>query len=168
MTKKSSSMGNSSILRTQLIDRFDDSGAHASFAQIVAGWPASLRGIKPEAAAHTPWQVLEHLRIAQWDILEFSRNPKHVSPDFPGGYWPQTSAPPGASAWENSIRGFNDDLDQMKELLRDPSSDLFQPIPHGTGQTLLREAMVLAAHNSYHLGELMLLRRLLGVPPAPA
>lgn len=158
-------MDNSSVLRTQLIDRLDDSGAHASFAQIVAGWPASLRGIKPEAAAHTPWQVLEHMRIAQWDILEFSRNPKHVSPEFPDGYWPQTSAPPGASAWENSIRGFNDDLDQMKDLLRDPGSDLFQPIPHGTGQTLLREAIVLAAHNSYHLGELMLLRRLLSVPP---
>lgn len=158
-------MDNISVIRTQLIDRLDDSGAHASFAQIVAGWPASLRGIKPEAAAHTPWQVLEHMRIAQWDILEFSRNPKHVSPEFPDGYWPQTSAPPGASAWENSIRGFNDDLDQMKKLLRDPGSDLFQPIPHGTGQTLLPEAMVLAAHNSYHLGELMLLRRLLGVPP---
>ena len=161
-------MDNISILRTQLIGRLDDSGAHASLTQIVAGWSASLRGIKPEAAAHTPWQVLEHMRIAQWDILEFSRNPKHVSPEFPDGYWPQTSAPPSASAWENSLRGLNDDLDQMKKLLRDPSSDLFQPIPHGTGQTLLREAMVLAAHNSYHLGELMLLRRLLGVPPAPA
>ena len=158
-------MDNISILRTQLIGRLDDSGAHASLAQIVAGWPASLRGIKPEAAAHTPWQVLEHMRIAQWDILEFSRNPKHVSPDFPDGCWPQTSAPPGESAWESSLRGFNDDLDQMRNLLRDPGSDLFQPIPHGTGQTLLREAMVLAAHNSYHLGELMLLRRLLGVPP---
>ncbi len=158
-------MDNISVLRTQLIGRLDDSGAHASLAQIVAGWPASLRGVKPEAAAHTPWQVLEHMRIAQWDILEFSRNPKHVSPDFPDGYWPQSSAPPGASAWESSLRGFNDDLDQMRNLLRDTGSDLFQPIPHGTGQTLLREAMVLAAHNSYHLGELMLLRRLLGMPP---
>ena len=102
------------------------------------------------------------MRIAQSDILEFSRNPKHVSPEFPAGYWPETDAPPDDKAWEKSVRQFRADLKAMQDLVEDPATDLFAPIPHGDGQTILREALLVADHNSYHLGQLVTVRRLLG------
>jgi hypothetical protein len=103
------------------------------------------------------------MRIAQWDILEFSRNPDHVSPDFPAGYWPKSQAPAQKNAWDESVRAFETDLEAMQELVADASRDLFARIPHGEGQTLLREALLVADHNAYHLGEFVLVRRLLGV-----
>jgi len=106
--------------------------------------------------------LLEHLRIAQWDILEFSRNAKHQSPNWPSGYWPQDEAPPSASAWTNSVRSFEKDSKAMQSLVADPKSDLYAPFPWGEGQTLLREALVVADHNAYHVGQLVDLRRLLG------
>jgi hypothetical protein len=105
---------------------------------------------------------VEHMRIAQWDILEFSRNPKHVSPEFPEGYWPSSDAPPDANAWRRSIAGFHADLGALQNLVKDSKSDLFRPFPHGDGQTLLREALLVADHNAYHVGQLVILRRLLG------
>jgi hypothetical protein len=102
------------------------------------------------------------MRLAQWDILEFSRNPKHVSPEFPDGYWPKGDAPPDAGAWDETIAAFRADLKAMMELVADPRADLFAPIPHGQGQTILREALLIADHNSYHLGQLITVRRLLG------
>ena len=110
----------------------------------------------------TPWRLLEHLRMAQWDILEFSRNAKHKSPKWPEGYWPDGDAPPNSAAWDASVAAFRRDLVEMEKLVKDPSKDLFDPIPHGQGQTLLREALLVADHNSYHVGQLILLRRLLG------
>jgi hypothetical protein len=110
--------------------------------------------------------LLEHLRIAQWDILEFSRDGRHVSPPFPEGYWPSGDAPPDEEAWERSVSAFRADLKAMEALVADPSTDLFAPIPHGQGQTVLREALLVADHNAYHLGQLVLLRRLLGAWPA--
>jgi hypothetical protein len=101
------------------------------------------------------------MRIAQWDILEFSRNPRHVSPDWPAGYWPQTEAPASNSGWDESVSRFKDDLEAMRKLVSSPDTDLFSKIPHGTGQTILREAMLMADHNSYRLGQLVLLRKLL-------
>ncbi len=149
-------------LRQHLLDLLRGGHAHADFDAAVSNLPAQLRGKKPKGAPYTAWQLLEHLRLAQWDILEFSRDPKHVSPPWPGGYWPKTEAPPSAAAWNNSLRSFRADLKAMAKLVDNPKSDLFARIPHGDGQTLLREALLAADHNAYHIGQLVLLRRLLG------
>jgi len=135
------------------------------FDNVVRGWPVPLRGVKPAGAPHTPWQLLEHMRIAQWDILEFSRNPKHVSPDFPAGYWPKTEAPASKAAWDKSIATFRADLKEMKKLVKHPKTDLYARIPHGEGQTILREALLIVDHNAYHLGQLAMIRKLLGAWP---
>jgi len=145
-----------------LIETLQSRGAHASFDSAVAGFPAKRVGEKPSGAPHTAWQLLEHMRIAQWDILEFSRNAKHKSPDFPSGYWPKEEAPTSATAWDKSVREFRTDLKAMQDLVANPKSDLYAPFPWGDGQTLLREALLLADHNSYHLGQLVTLRRMLG------
>jgi hypothetical protein len=136
--------------------------AHVAFKDAVAGWPVELRGVKPAGQPFTPWRILEHIRISQWDILEFSKSAKHVSPKWPDGYWPEHDAPPNAAAWDESVAQVERDLRGMQHLVADPKTDLFARIPHGTGQTILREALVLADHNSYHVGQLVLLRRLLG------
>ena len=149
-------------LREHLIELINGGHAHAGFDQAVAGMPAALRGKRPKGAPHSAWELLEHMRIAQRDILEFSRNPKHVSPAWPDGSWPKTAAPPSAKAWGESVRKFRADLKAMEELIRDPATDLYARIPHGDGQTILREALLVADHNAYHLGELVFLRRLLG------
>jgi DinB superfamily len=149
-------------LRTEVDRLLSGKGAHADFDAAVVDFPAKLRGVKPEGAAHSAWQVLEHIRIAQWDMLEFSRDAKHVSPEWPEGYWPKEAAPGNAAAWDTSVKAFHHDLEAMRKLVADPKSDLFTPFAHGDGQTLLREAMQMADHNAYHVGELVLLRRMLG------
>lgn len=149
-------------LREQVVDLLNSSHAHATFEAAIKGLPVELRGKLPKNAEHSPWQILEHLRIAQWDILEFSRDPKHVSPEWPGGYWPKSPAPPDEKAWDKSVRAFRRDLKAMCDLVNDDSLDLFAKIPHGDGQTILREAFLLADHNAYHVGQLVLVRRLLG------
>ena len=155
-------MENDKSLRRHVVKLLKGGDAHAEFDTAVKNMPFSLQGKKPKGAEHSPWQLLEHLRIAQWDILEFSRNPKHVSPDFPDSYWPGKSAPPDEKAWEKSAAAFRADLKAMEDLVANESTDLFARIPHGDGQTILREALVLADHDAYHLGQLVLLRRLLG------
>jgi len=145
-----------------LLSLLGGGGAHVDFDSVMAGWPAKLRGSKPKGLPHTAWQLLEHMRIAQWDILDFSRNPKHVSPEWPEGYWPSTDAPPSPAAWNNSVSTFQADLKAMMSLVKSPRRDLFARIPHGEGQTILREALLVADHNAYHLGELVYLRRALG------
>ncbi len=137
-------------------------GAHVGFDKALAGLPARLRGTKPEGLPFSPWRLLEHMRIAQWDILEFSRDAKHVSPKWPAGYWPEGDAPSHAAAWDKSVKAFRADLAAMEALVADPASDLLVPFPHGDGQTLLREALLVADHNAYHLGQLVEVRRLLG------
>jgi uncharacterized damage-inducible protein DinB len=127
-----------------------------------AGIRPKLRGVPPNGMPHSVWELLEHMRIAQWDILEFSRDPKHVSPDWPAGYWPESPEPPNEKAWEKSLKMFARDLALMKKLVANPRANLFAPIPHGTGQTILREALLVADHNAYHLGQVISLRRLLG------
>ena len=161
-------MDGEQALRDHLLYLLRGGGAHLDFESAIAGLPANLRGAKPASLPHTPWRLLEHMRLAQWDILEFCRNPKHVSPDFPGGYWPRGDAPPDAGAWDRSADAFRADLRAMQELVADASSDLFAPIPHGQGQTLLREALLVADHNAYHLGQFVSVRRLLGAWPAQA
>lgn len=149
-------------LRKQLIWLLGGGHAHADFNNAIRGLPAKARGAKVKGAPYTAWELLEHMRLAQWDILEFSRDAKHVSPDFPSGYWPKTKAPP-KGAWEKSVRAFRRDLRAMERLVANPKTDLFARIPHGSGQTILREALLVADHNAYHLGQMVMLRRLLGV-----
>ena len=149
-------------LRQQLIELLRGRNAHADFEQAIDGLPAALRGVRPKGVPFTAWRLVEHLRIAQWDILEFSRSVKHASPEWPKGYWPEGDAPPTASAWTRSVAAFRQDLKAMQALVKNPKTDLYAPIPGGTGQSILREAMLAADHNAYHVGQLILLRRLLG------
>jgi uncharacterized damage-inducible protein DinB len=138
--------------------------AHLSFDAAVEGIPPESRGARPKGAPHSPWQLLEHVRICQADILEFCRNPKYVELKFED-YWPPTAAPPTGAAWDESVARFRRDREALKDLAGDGSIDLFAAIPHGTGQTYLRELVLVADHNAYHVGQLVLLRRLLGVWP---
>jgi hypothetical protein len=149
-------------LRKHLIELLKGGHAHADFDSAVAGFPVDRAGEKPPGAPHSGWQLLEHLRIAQWDILEFSRDHKHVSPKWPEGYWPESGSPVTKAAWNKSVRSFRADLKAMMDLIEDPASDLTKPFSHGDGQTLLREVLLVADHNSYHIGQLVLLRQLLG------
>jgi len=149
-------------LRQHLVYLLHDGGAHAKFEDVIKNFPANLRGKKVENFPHTAWMLLEHMRIAQWDILEFSRNRKHVSPQWPEGHWPKTEAPPSAAAWTDSIQSFRKDLKAMEDLVSSPKTDLYAQIPWGDGQTVLREAMLVADHNAYHLGQMVTLSRLLG------
>jgi hypothetical protein len=149
-------------LRQHLLDLLHGGNAHATFDDAVKDFPSALRGKKPDALPHSPWMLLEHLRIAQHDILEFSRNPDHVSPPWPAGYWPTSEEPPNAEAWNKSVRQFREDLKAMEELVANPKTDLFAKIPWGDSQTILREALLLADHNAYHLGQFVDLRRVLG------
>lgn len=149
-------------LRDHLVDLLRGGHAHVPFREAIAAWPYELRGAKPPGQPFTPWRVLEHIRISQWDIVEFARSAKHVSPDWPAGYWPERDAPPDATTWDESVAQVERDRRAMERFVADPKTDLFARIPHGTGQTVLREALVLADHTSYHLGQLVLLRRLLG------
>jgi hypothetical protein len=149
-------------VRDQVISLLRGGNAHVTFEDAVERIPPKLRGVKPEGAEHTAWQLLEHMRIAQWDILEFSRDPKHVSPDWPEGYWPKTAKPPSDAAWKKSVAAIKKDRDAMVKLVNSPKTDLYEKIPHGTGQNILREALLIADHNAYHLGQLVLLERLLG------
>ena len=160
--KKPPSGGNDAALRKHLIELLRSRGAHADFDEAIEGLPEALRGARVKELPFTAWRLLEHLRLAQWDILEFSRDPKHKSPKWPEGYWPEADAPPNPAAWDASAAAFRRDLAEMEKLVRNPSKDLFAPIPHGQGQTLLREALLVADHNSYHVGQLILLRRMLG------
>jgi hypothetical protein len=148
-------------LREQLLHAMRGDQSHIDFEAVTDDLSAELGGIKPETAPHTAWQLLEHMRFAQHDILEFSRNPEHKSPKWPEGYWPKTEAPPDQKAWEASIGTFRKEAQEMEDLISDPDQNLFKTLDGGSGQTLLREALVLAAHNSYHLGQLMFLKKIL-------
>jgi uncharacterized damage-inducible protein DinB len=158
-------MSTDAIVREHLQKLLRGRQAHVDFEAAIARLPAELRGAKPAGLAFTLWRLLEHLHISQWDILEFSRNPKHGSPKWPAGYWPESDAPLNDAAWEKSVRAFRADLKAMQDLVANPKTNLYTRIAHGTGQTILREAMLVADHNSYHLGQLVMLRRLLGAWP---
>ncbi len=148
-------------LRHWLAWLLDGGGAHVDFDTAVRGFPPKLCGQKTRGLEHTAWQLLEHMRIAQLDILEFSRDAEHESPAWPQGYWPQAEAP-SRGAWEKSIAGFRGDLAEMRKLVMNPRTDLHARIPWGDGQTLLREALLVADHNAYHLGQLVMVRKALG------
>ncbi|HTS36761.1 MAG TPA: DinB family protein [Candidatus Solibacter sp.] len=153
---------NDESLRKHLLELLDGGSAHIKFEDAIKNFPSNLRGERPAKAPHSAWMLLEHMRIAQRDILEFSRNQKHVSPDWPGGYWPKTVAPPSDAAWSNSLRQFSRDLKAMQNLVANKKTDLFAKIPWGDGQTILREALLVADHNAYHLAQIVDLRKMLG------
>ncbi len=166
MPRKSPAAQDSS-LRQHLLDLLTGSNAHADFEAAIKGLPVPLRGKTPKGAkdsevAHSPWELLEHLRIAQEDILDFSRNSQYKQRPWPGGYWPASASPPDEKAWDKSVRAFRRDLKTFCALVADPQTDLYAKIPHGDGQTILREALLIADHNAYHVGQLILVRRLLG------
>ena len=152
-------------LREHLLYVLNGGGAHLDFEKAIAGIPTESRGSKVQGISHTPWRLLEHMRICQWDILEFSINENHISPKWPEGCWPDTDAPPNHEAWDESVTRFRSDLAKMCALVSNPATDLFATIPHGNGQTILREALLVADHNAYHLGQLVLVRRALGIWP---
>jgi len=149
-------------LREHVLYLLDGGGAHAKFDDVVKDLPENLRGVKPQGLPHSAWMLLEHLRLAQWDILEFSINPKYESREWPEDYWPKADAPPNAAAWDKSIRQFRKDLKAMQDLVQNPKTDLYARIPWGDGQTILREALLVADHNAYHLAQIVDVRRLLG------
>ncbi len=150
------------LLRDHLLYLLKGGGAHISFNDALANWPAQLLGVKVANFPHTAWMLLEHMRLAQRDILEFSRNSKHVSPAWPEGYWPAAEAPSDEKAWTASVAAFKKDLRTMEKLVDDKKVDLYARIPWGDGQTLLREALLVADHNAYHLGQLVMLRKTIG------
>jgi uncharacterized damage-inducible protein DinB len=139
--------------------------AHTDIKAAVKNLPPKLRGKRPVGAPHSPWEILEHMRLATHDILEFSRNPKHQSPDWPSGYWPKSPEPPDAAAWDKTAKALEQDLKAFGKLVTDSKTNLFSQLTHGSGQTILREALLLVDHNAYHLGQLVLVRRLLGCWP---
>jgi uncharacterized damage-inducible protein DinB len=155
-------MNKDELLRQQLIELLKGGNAHTNFHDAIQDFPAEMRGKRPKGSPHSPWELLEHLRIAQRDILEFSRNADHKSPKWPDEYWPEQPEPPDDKAWDRSVNGFCEDLQSLCALVADETIDLYARIPHGEGQTVLREALLAADHNSYHLGQLLLTRRMLG------
>ncbi len=161
-TEKRNGTDQDKAVRAHILYLLKGGGAHVTFDKAIAGLPVALRGERPAGLEHSAWEILEHLRLAQWDILEFSRNPKHTSPPWPSGYWPPTQAPPTNAAWRKSVKAFQADLEAMCRLVARKATDLYATIPHGDGQTILREALLVADHNAYHLGQLVLVRRLLG------
>ena len=152
-------------VREQVMNLLRGGQAHVGFDDAVKDFPAKLRGVKPEGAEHTAWELLEHMRLATWDIYEFCKDGKHVSPKWPEGYWPKKPAPPNTAAWDKSVHALQKDLEAMGKLVTDPKTDLLAPIPHGHGRNILREVLLIADHNAYHLGQLVLVRRLLGCWP---
>jgi len=156
-------MTNDQSLRKHLVAQLDGGHAYTTFDKIIANFPPKLRGKIPKGLPHSAWMLLEYLRIAQRDILDFSRDPKYVAPKWPDDYWPKTPAPPSTAAWNKSVKSFQEDSAAMKKLISNPKIDLFAKIPWGDGQTTLREALLIADHNAHHLGQMIDVRRLLGI-----
>lgn len=152
---------NNKSLRNELLSLLYGGNAHLNFEDFVKDFPVAKCGQRIEGLPYTAWQVLEHMRIAQWDILEFSRDANHVSPKWPKGYWPNVDELGSPDLWNETVEKFRHHLKEMQDLVANPSTDLFAKIPHGTGQTILREVMLLADHNSNHLGALIVMSRIL-------
>ncbi|MGA2357211.1 MAG: DinB family protein [Terriglobales bacterium] len=151
------------LLRNHLVDLLTGGRAHTTFDAAMGDWPVQLAGVKVANFPHTAWMLVEHMRIGQWDILEFSRDPKHVSPKWPEGYWPASDAPPNEKEWKASMAAFKKDLKSMAQFVGNRKNDLSAGIPWGDGQTILREALLVADHNAYHLGQLVMLRKSIGI-----
>ena len=149
-------------MRSHLAKALDWGDAHATFEAAVKDFPAALRGQRVEGLPYSAWELLEHLRIAQHDILDFSRNPKYTEKKWPDEYWPGSPEPPDDKAWDRSVAAFRRDRRALQKLAADPKVKLERRIPHGDGQTVLREILLVLDHNAYHVAEIVMLRRLLG------
>ena len=154
-------MTNDRQIRQQIAKALDWGEAHADFRAVVDDFPEDLRGDVPPGFPHSAWELLEHMRIALWDIVEFTKDARHKSPPWPDGYWPPFRTPPQEEAWQQSVRSFVDLVEEMRGLILDRHRPLLEPLPRGQGQTLMREALLVADHNSYHLGQLVQLRKAL-------
>jgi hypothetical protein len=148
------------ILIAEILKLISGGGAHATLDDALEGLPAKLRGAKPDKLPYSIWQLVEHIRIAQWDMLEFSKDEEHQSPKWPDDYWVKETAPEDDAEWEKSIKQIKSDQEEFVKLLKD--SDIYKNIPHGDGQNILREAFQIADHNAYHTAEIIVIRRLLG------
>lgn len=149
-------------LRNHLLSLLDGGNAHMSFEDVVANFPPDLINTNPPNVPYTPWHLIEHMRITQWDILEYIRNPEHVSPDWPIGYWPERTATTDAAGWQHTIDQFLTDLQALRDITSNPETYLYTPIPHGyDGHTVLREILLVVDHNAYHIGELGILRQVM-------
>jgi hypothetical protein len=154
------------ILRDQLLALLDGGHAHMPFDMIVAEMPLGATNSKPPNFNYTPWHLLEHMRLAQHDILEFIRDPEYQSPPWPEGFWPPEDKTTDEAGWQRSVSRFQADLAAIRELVRSKDTDFFAPIPHARDYTIFREVLVVADHNAYHLGELITLRQVLhALPP---
>ena len=153
-------------LREHVLQLLRGGNAHLTFEDAVTGFPLDRINDRPPHVPYSPWHLLEHIRIAQWDILEFVRNPAHVSPEWPRGYWPDPAATADAARWQQTLRAFREDMAALEALAKDDSVDLGAPLPHAPGYTLLRELLLVADHNAYHLGEFAILRQVMGTWPA--
>lgn len=153
-------------LRLQLLRLLDGHDAHMTFEEAVADVPDEAINLRPPNVTYTPWHIVEHLRITQWDILEYVRNPRHVSPDWPIGYWPRANATATPDQFAESVSGFLDDRASLRALAADPRADLLAPIAHTPGHSLLREVRIAADHNAYHVGEFAVLRQVMDTWPA--
>ncbi len=152
-------------IREQLLALLRGGNAHMSFGDAVSGFPLKEMNRRLPNASYTVWHLLEHMRIAQWDIVDFVRNPDHISPEFPGGYWPKEDEMATVSQWKKTIQGFRLDLKSAEKIIRDPKTDFFSPIPHAKDYTVFLEILTLADHNAYHVGEFVTLRRVLNMKP---
>ena len=158
-------MPDDQILRQQILQLLTGRNAHYTFDDAVAGFPLEAINTQPPNVLYTPWHLVEHLRIAQWDILEFMRDPAHVSPEWPTGYWPDPSSTTNAAGWLASLDNFRADLETVKQMVKDESLDITSEIPHAPGYTYLREFLLVADHNAYHIGEFAILRQVMGTWP---
>lgn len=155
-------MGSDKTVRSLLLEQLEGRNAHVDFNQAVQGLTFKQAGIRVEGIPHTIWELVEHIRIGQDDILEFCNNPDYEALDWPDNYWPEKSKPESKEQFEKSVQAVQDGIEEMRELIRDPQNNLQKPLPHGDGQTLFREAMLIVDHNAYHIGQIVLVRRLLG------
>jgi hypothetical protein len=155
-------MSNDNVLRAQLLKVLNGRNAHFTFDEGVADFPIEAINDKPPNVPYTPWHLIEHLRIAQWDILEFVRNPNHVSPKWPEGYWPDPDSMADSERWQSTLAAFRTDLTAVEAIINDADIELTAEIPHAPGYTYLREVLLVADHNAYHIGELCILRQVMG------
>lgn len=160
------SVDSDAVTREQLLALLRGRNAHMTFDDAVADFPMEHVNTRPPKVPYTPWHLLEHLRIAQWDILEFIRNPDHVSPEWPEGYWPPPDTETDAAGWHETIDAFRADLRAVQEIAKDPETNLFAPIPHAPDYTIFREILLVADHNAYHVGEFAILRQVMQTWPA--
>ncbi len=153
------------IVRDQLLELLRGGNAHMDFDEAVDRFPLKYANAQPPNSDYTPWRLLEHMRIAQWDILEFVRNPRHVSPSWPEGYWPDEGEKADLKKWEKSVRSFRRELRAMQAIVRNPKTSLLSDLPHAAGYTVLREVLVLADHNGFHMGEFAMMRQVMKTWP---